>query len=161
MDSITYTSIFDLERKGELEQAYQLLMKLTEDKDPLATIELGTRYLEADWKSIGVKELVSDPIKAELLLNEGRNLLVGMSQEGDAEAMRMLGYTYLGLLGVFERSITLGEKWLVKSFEAGCFFAANDLSVLYKGTNIEKARFYYEEAERHECRVIMDSDLES
>ncbi len=161
MDSTAYLSVFELEKKGASEEAYKLLVKLANENDPLATIELGLRYLEADWDGLGIKKLNPDPEKAKTLQNKGRKLLQDMAEKGDAEAMRMFGYTYLQLLGNFEKSIKLGEKWLVKSFESGCYFASNDLATFYQGSDIDKAKFYYQEAERHGCRVIYNKNLET
>jgi len=142
-----------------LDEAFELLSKLAGNDDPLATIELGTRYLEADWE--GVKILDSDIEKARKLMDQGQTLLQSLANDGDAEAMRMLGYTYLGLLGVFDKSLSLGEEWLVRSFEAGCHFAANDLCTFYQGSDIEKAKYYYSEAERKGCRVVQNENLET
>lgn len=159
IDYTGYLSVFDLERIGNLEEAYELLVKLSNEKCPLATIELGTRYLETNGE--GVKKLTPDVEKAKALMNQGQQLLQTMAEEGDCEAMRMLGYTYLGLLGVFDKSLPLAEKWLVKSFQAGCFFAANDLCTFYQGSDIDKARFYYAEADRLGCRVVKNENLET
>ena len=76
--------------------------------------------------------------------------------------MRMLGNYYLGLWGLADdKNIDLGEKWLLKAYEANCFFAANDLATFYQSSNIEKAKYYYREAERHNCRVVQNDDLET
>lgn len=74
--------------------------------------------------------------------------------------MRMLGYLHLNLLGIHEESLIQGEHYLLRSYDAGCFFAANDLFMFYLGKNNEKSRFYYQEATRHECRVVFHAAFE-
>lgn len=76
--------------------------------------------------------------------------------------MRMLGYYFLGFWGLCEeKNITLAEEWLLKAYEANCFFAANDLATFYLGSDLEKAKFYYQEATRHKCRVVYHDELET
>jgi hypothetical protein len=51
--------------------------------------------------------------------------------------------------------------WLLKAFEAKCYFAANDLATFYQGSDLEKAKYYYQQAEHHDSRVIQNSNLET
>lgn len=44
---------------------------------------------------------------------------------------------------------------------AKCYCAANELATFYVGSDLEKAKFWYQEAERHNCRVIQDDRLET
>ncbi len=91
---------------------------------------------------------------------EGRGELERLAREGDGDAMRMLAYTYLGLLGVFDKDIRLGEELLLQAFEDGCYFAANDLHTFYLGSDDEKSKFYYNAAKLHGCRVVFYSKFE-
>jgi len=75
--------------------------------------------------------------------------------------MRMLAYLHLGLLGIYEKSIEKAETLLLNAFEAGCYFAANDLHTFYLGSDKEKSKHYYKEAERHRCRVVFNQDFET
>ncbi len=69
----------------------------------------------------------------------------------------MLAYLYLGLLGVYRRSVLKAEEYLIKSFESGCYFAANDLHTFYLGNDKEKSKYYYQEATRHDHVLIFKS----
>jgi hypothetical protein len=76
--------------------------------------------------------------------------------------MRMLASTYFGHWHpIHEKSVDEGERWLLRAYEAKCYFAANDLATFYQGSDVEKAKFYYQEAERHGCRVIHNDRLET
>ncbi|MDP3010521.1 MAG: hypothetical protein Q8N30_15820 [Methylococcales bacterium] len=44
---------------------------------------------------------------------------------------------------------------------AKCYCAANELATFYVGSDLEKAKFWYREAERHNCRVIQDDRLDT
>ena len=77
------------------------------------------------------------------------------------EVMRMLASIYLGHWHpVHEKSVENAEKLLLKAYAANCYFAANDLAIFYIGSDLDKAKFWYQEAERHNCRLIHDARLE-
>ena len=161
MDFEKYLKVSHLENEGKLHEGCALLEELAENRDPMALIELGTRYITTEGYKPEVLEFEKDEEKGRKLINEGKLILEELSEENDGEAMRMLAYLYLNLLGIHEKSIKKGEHYFLKSYEAGCYFAANDLATFYQGSEIEKAKFYYKEAERHGCRVIENENLET
>lgn len=161
MDTLKYTEVFERERNGRRQEAFELLEQLAKDQDPMALIELGCRYYSVDGQKPEPLSIEPDDAKSKFYLKEGKARLEELAQEGDSEAMRMLGYVYLGLLGIYEKSVQKGEAYLLASFERGCCFAANDLATFYQGSDIEKARYYYQEAEKHNCRVVHNDDLET
>ncbi len=161
MDTLRITEVYELERDGKRHEAFELLEQLVRDRDPMALIELGCRYYSVDGQEPEPLAIEPDEKKSKKYLAEGKLELEELALSGDAEAMRMLGYVYLGLLGIYERSISKGEEYLLASFESGCKFAANDLATFYQGSDIERAKFYYQEAERNNCRVVHNDDLET
>lgn len=85
-----------------------------------------------------------------------------MALTNDGEAMRMLAYCYFGHWGPYlEKNIEQAEKWLLKAYLAKCYASANDLATFYQDSDIEKAKYYYQEAEKHDCRVIYNPRLET
>lgn len=109
-----------------------------------------------------VEEIPTDKKKSEELAVMAKEQLEQLSATGDGEAMRMLASIYFGHWHpVHEKSIEKAEKLLLKAYEANCYFAANDLATFYLGRDIEKAKFWYQEAEWHHCRVIYDDRLET
>lgn len=161
MDTLRITEVYELEKDGKLREAFEHLEQLVLDRDPMALIELGCRYYSVEGQKPELLTIKPDDEKSKKYLAEGKLKLEELARNGDAEAMRMLGYIYLGLLGIYERSISKGEEYLLASFESGCKFAANDLATFYQGSNKEKARFYYQEAERNSCRVVQNDELET
>jgi TPR repeat protein len=161
MDRDNYLNALDLERDGKLEEAGRQLHALADAGDPHALIELGARYyVDTDFDSsmfLPGKDLV----RYQALTEKGRLAFLALAEAGDAEAMRMLGYYYLGLLGPVEKAPPAGEAWLLKAYEAGCHLAANDLSTYYLHTDRAEAKRWYQIAEAHGCRVIYSSDLET
>lgn len=161
MDRDEYLKVFSLEREGNLVAAGKLLLDLAEAKDPHGLIELGVRYLLIPEEVPGYYCPGKNEELSQALIEQGRLEFERLAAVGDSEAMRMLGYFYLGLLGPVEKNIFLGERWLIKAFESGCYFAANDLATFYQGSDVEKAKYYYQEAEFHGCRVIQNHNLET
>lgn len=161
MDNDQYNLVFDLEREGKKEEALKLLQRLADEDHPMALLELSMRYFSTDGYTNPVFPLEPDNVKSEELSKRGKEKLEELAESGDGEAMRILAYIYLGLIGVdFKKSANLGEEWLLKAYKANCYFAANDLACFYQGSDLEKAKFYYQEAERHGCRVIKNTNLE-
>lgn len=160
VDMTRFNEVGDLDRAGDHDAAMALLTQLGAEKDPMALIELGCRYFSQDGCWPKVKTFPTNEQAGLKLMEEGRRELERLAQDGDGEAMRMLAYTHLGLLGVFEKDISRGEKLLLEAFEAGCYFAANDLHVLYLGSDDEKSKFHYNAAESHGCRVVFNSKFE-
>ena len=161
MDNDQYNLVFELEREGKKVEALQLLQHLADEDHPMALLELSMRYFSTDGYTSPVLPLEPDNVKSDELSKRGKEKLEELAEAGDGEAMRILAYTYLGLIGIdFEKSVELGEKWLLKAYEANCYFAANDLASFYQGSDLEKAKHYYQEAERHGCRVIKNENLE-
>src|SRR5688500_9504171 len=103
MDTERYLKVFDLERDGKLEDGYRLLVSLASEKHPLALVELGTRHISTEGQSPPVLSLPPDPQKGKELIEEGKLALEELASKGDGEAMRMLAYLYLGLLGIYEK----------------------------------------------------------
>ena len=161
MDSTSTSKIWELEKEDKQDEAFELLERLSSNKDPLALIELGTRYICCEGSKPPVKIIPKDEEKGNQLMNEGRAELEKLASSGDGEAMRMLSYTYLNLLGIFDKDIPLAEEWLLKSFDSGCYFSANDLHTFYMHSDKEKAKYYYDQASHHKCRVVYNKDYES
>ena len=161
MDTERYLKVFDLERDGKLEDGYRLLVSLTNESHPLALVELGTRHISTEGRSPPVLSIAQDPQKGRELIEKGKLVLEDLASKGDGEGMRMLAYLHLGLLGIYEKSIEKAETLLLNAFEAGCYFAANDLHTFYLGSDKEKSKHYYKEAERHRCRVVFNQDFET
>lgn len=161
MDSERYLKVSELERAGKLEEGLSLLKNLANENDPLALIELGSRHISTDGYSPPVLSIVSNPEKGKDLIERGRRVLEERASKGDGEAMRMLGYYYLGHLCPCERELNEAETQLLNAFQAGCYFAANDLHTFYLGSDTEKSKLYYKEAERHKCRVVFHEDFET
>ena len=161
MDSERFQKVWELERAGKLEEGLRLLKALANENDPLALIELGSRHITTDGYAPPVLSVGSDPDKGKELIEKGRRVFEEMAAKGDGEAMRMLGYYYLGHLCPCEKNIQKAEAQLLNALQAGCYFAANDLHTFYLGTNIEKSKHYYKEAESHKCRVVFYEDFET
>jgi TPR repeat protein len=161
MDSEPYLKVFELEREGKPEEGLRLLRSLAENDDPLALIELGTSHISTEGQSPPVSPIPSDTGVGKELIERGKRVLEEKAGKGDGEAMRMLGYLYLGLIGIHEKNIKEAETQLLNSYNAGCYFAANDLYAFYLGSNLEKSKHYYKEAERHHCRVVYHEDFET
>ena len=162
MNNEEYNKIFELELNGKPEEAFLLLESLASQGHPMALMDLSMRYYSIDGHTHPVFPLEPDIEKSKELEQKAKSKCEELASNNDGEAMRILAYFYLGLWGLNEeRNIELGEELLLKAYEANCFFAANDLATFYQGSNIEKAKFYYQEAERHNCRVIQNDNLET
>jgi TPR repeat protein len=162
MDSSAYFKVSEMERSGQTEEGFLLLERLAMEGDPLALLDLAGRYFSTEGFAHPVKTIESDERKSEELAIKAKDRLLELANAGDGEAMRMLATTYFGHWHpVHEKSFDEGEKWLLRAYEVACYSAANDLALFYLGKDIEKAKFYYQEAERHGCRVIHDDRLET
>lgn len=153
--------VLDLEQAGEKERAWQLLNLLAVEEDPLALLDLATRYFSTEGFTYPVHPVEPDRNKSDELATKGKEILERRAEAGDGDAMRILACTYLGHWHpIHEVSIKKAEYWLLKAFDAGCYFAANDLAPFYQEQDIEKAKYWYRMAERHNCRVIYNEKLE-
>ena len=162
MDTSEYFKATEMERSGDTEEGFLFLERLSKKADPLALLDLSMRYLSTEGYANPVKEIEPDEKKSEELAKEANSRLNELANNGDGEAMRMLANIYLGHWHPsLKKSIKEAEKMLLDAFEANCHFAANDLATFYQGSDIEKAKFYYQEAERHGCRVIQNDNLET
>lgn len=162
MDNEQYSKVLELERSGKPKEGFALLLKLAEEGCPLALLDMSNRYYSTEGFAYPVEAVSADEKKSEGYAILAKKKLEELSDAGDGEAMRMLATTYFGFWHpVYEKSIEKGEELLLKAFEAKCYFAANDLSTFYIGSDFEKAKFYYQEADRHNCRVIHDDRLET
>ncbi len=162
MNNEEYWLITELERKGEAKKAFQLLVRLADEEHPMVLLDLSSRYYSIEGYVNPVYPLDSDREKSKSLAKLGKKSLERMVLLNDGEAMRMLAYCYFGHWGPYlEKNIEQAEKWLLKSYKAECYAAANDLATFYQGSDIEKAKFYYQEAEKHDCRVIYNPNLET
>lgn len=162
MDSGEYLRISEMERSGQTEEGFRLLERLAREGNPLALLDLAARFYSTEGYAYPVKQIESDERRSEELAIKAKNRLLDLANAGDGEAMRMLASTYFAHWHpIHERSLDEGEKWLLRAYEANCYFAANDLATFYFGSDVEKAKFYYQEAERHGCRVIHNDRLET
>lgn len=162
MNTDEYYKIMEIERTGETSKALSMLKKLAHEGDALALLDLSARYYSIDGYAYPVEHIESDHIKSEELFFKAKEKFEELSNEGSGEAMRMLANIYLGHWGPYlEKSFEKAEKYLLKAIEAKCFFAANDLATYYQGSNLEKAKYYYQMAEKHNCRVIYNENLET
>lgn len=153
--------VWNLEQAGEVERAFQLLKDLAENDDPLALLELATRYISTDGYVHPVVPVIPDRKKSEELALRAQQILLSRAEAGDGDAMRTLSNTYCGHWHpVHEISIEKSEYWLLKAYEAGNYFAANDLASHYQESDVEKAKYWYRMAEHHNCRVIYSEKLE-
>ena len=162
MNNEEYSLITELECKGEEKKAFQLLERLANEGHPMALLDLSLRYYSIEGHVNPVHPLDPDFEKSESLAKLGKKSLEKMALTNDGEAMRMLAYCYFGYWGPYlNKNIEQAEKWLLKAYQAKCYAAANDLATFYQGSDIEKAKFYYKEAERHDCRYIYNVNLET
>jgi hypothetical protein len=161
MDNDEYFKVSELEHDKKTKEGFALLLRLVEEKHPLALLEMSNRYYATADFVYSVEDIPVDEKKSEELALMGKARLEELSAAGDGEAMRMLAYTYFGYFHpVLEKSIEKAEQFLLQAYEKNNYVAANDLAVFCIGTDLEKAKFWYQEAERHDCRVIHDDRLE-
>jgi len=161
MDTNEYFKATEMESSGNTEEGFLLLEELAKKGDPLSLLDLSMRYLSTEGYVNPVKEIEPDEKKSEELAKEADTRLNELASDGDGEAMRMLANTYMGHWHpALKTTIEEAEKMLLSAFEENCYFAANDLATFYQGSDLEKAKFYYKEAERHGCRVIQNDNLE-
>lgn len=162
MKNEAYLTILEIERAGETSKALSMLKQLAKEGDALALLDLSARYYSIEGYAYPVEAIETDHKKSEELAVKAKGKLEKLSNEGSGEAMRMLASTYLGHWNpILEKSFEKAESYLLKAIEAKCFFAANDLATYYQGSNIEKAKYYYQMAEKHNCRVIYNENLET
>jgi hypothetical protein len=154
MDCTQYLKVSDLDGEGKCEDAYRLLLKLAAGRDPLALLELSSRNFSTNGYTPPVFALPPDIEKSKSLAREGEQVLLDLAAKQDGEAMRILGNLYLGHFSPHHKSYETAKDWLHKSFDAGCHFAANDLSVFYSGIDMEKAKYWRQQAVQHGCCVI-------
>lgn len=162
MDNEQYSTISDIERDGKIEEGFLLLERLAKENHPMALLDLSQRYFSIEGFAYPVHPLEPDHEKSEQLALRGKERLEELALLNDGEAMRILAYTYFGYYGPsLEKSIVKAEEWLLKAYEAGCYFAANDLSSFYINQDLEKSKHWYQEAEKHNCRVIYNELCEA
>lgn len=161
MGNQNFMAVYDLEQAGEPDRAWHLLNELGDAGDPLALLELATRYISTDGFTHPVHRVTPDRRKSDELAIRAKQLLERRAEAGDGDAMRTLACTYLGHWHpLYEVSGEKAECWLLKAFDANCYFAANDLASFYQEQDVEKAKYWYRMAERHNCRVIYSEKLE-
>ncbi len=162
MNNEAYFKILDLERSGGSKEALKLLLQLAEENHPMALLDLSIRYLSVEGFAYPVEHIEPDAEKSEKLALKAKGLIETASNNGDGEAMRMLASFYMGHWHpIYEKSNLMAEQLLLKSIEAGCYFAANELATFYLSKDIEKAKYYYQMASNHDCRVIYHEELET
>jgi TPR repeat protein len=162
MDNEQYNSISDLERNGKVEEGFRLLERLAEEEHPMALLDLSARYWSIEGYAHPAFPLEPNHEISKKLAIRAKNILEKMVKENDGEAMRMLAYTYLGhWRPCLEKSIEQAEQLLLKAYGAGCYFAANDLSSFYVNSDLEQAKYWYQKADRHNCRVIYHEQCET
>lgn len=160
MNNEKYLLISGLEKDGKAKEAFELLLSLAGEGHPLAMFDLSSRYysIEGCWPEPYPVE--PDLEKSRVLAASGKLALERLAGAGNGEAMRMLGYYYLGHLAPCDRDMDEAELWLLRAFEAGCFVAANDLHTFYLGSDQEKSKHWYDQAEKHKCRLVYNANFE-
>jgi len=161
MNTEEFDRVNRLDHEGKHQEAFDLVCKLSEDNDPMALFDLSIRFWSSDGGWPGVLKIEPDLIKSKEMADSGKRELELLASNNDGEAMRMLGYLYLGHLCPYHKDINKAEAWLLKSITAECHFASNDLATLYQNSDIVKAKKWYKYAEDHGCRVIQNSSLET
>jgi len=162
MNNEEYFNISELEQAGKIKEGFALLTRLVDEKHPLALLDMSCRCYSTEGFSYPIQAIPTDVKKSEEYAVQAKEELEKLSATGDGEAKRMLAYTYLGHWHpVHEKSIEKAEQLFLEAYEAKCYFAANELATFYVGSDLEKAKFWYQEAERHNCRVIQDDRLEA
>lgn len=166
MDCTRFLKVSELDSEGKCEDAYRLLLQLATERDPLALLELSCRNFSTNGFSPPVFPLPPDIEKSKSFAREGEQVLLDLAAEKDGEAMRTLGNIFLGLTLPHHPDFAeyldrqKAKEWLLKAFEAGCYFAANDLA-FYFGENIEEAKFWRGQAVQHGCCVISPLEANS
>jgi len=161
MDKEIFNKVFTLEQIGSKKEAHELLLKLVGESHPMALLELSSRYFSTQGYVNEVFQLEQNLELSEKLATQAKLELETLTKLGDGEAMRMLAYCYLGYHGHYhERNIKTAEKLLLASYDAGCFFSANELASFYVSSDIEKAAYWYNLAEIHNERVVYHPECE-
>ena len=161
MDNEKFNKISSLEEIGLKEEAHEILLELVNQNHPMALLELSSRYFSTEGYVNDVFPLEKNLELSKKLAIQAKSELEALTKLGDGEAMRMLAYTYQGHHGHYhEKNIEKAEKLFLASYDAGCFFSANELSSFYVSTNIEKAGYWYQLAEEHNVRVIFNPECE-
>lgn len=166
MESERYIAALHLELEGRIAEAGALLGALAAEHHPLALIELGFRHLVEPSSDDEHFCPGKDEVKSAELVEAGKRGLLAFAEEGDGEAMRMLGYLQLNLLGPYGASLTEAalseaESWFHRSFEAGCHFSANELFTFYRGRDDAKARHWLAQARKYDCLVVEHEGYET
>ncbi len=162
MDNEEYFEISDLEQSGKTKEGFALLMKLVSENHPMALLDMSGRYYSTEGFVYPVEDVPVDMKKSEELAVQAKKAFEKLAKKGDGEAKRMLASIYLGHWHpIHEKSLEKAEELLLEAYKVKRYFAANDLAIFYLGSDIEKAKFWYKEAERHDCRVIYDKRLET
>jgi len=162
MNTEAYYKVMEIERAGETAKALTMLEKLAQNRDPLALLDLSARYYSIDGYAYPVEPIKPDHKKSKEFFFKAKERFEELTKEGSGEAMRMLASIYFGHWGPYiEKSYEKAEQYLLNAIEAKCFFAANDLATFYQGSDLEKAKYYYKMAEKHNCRVIYNENLET
>ena len=162
MDNEIFNRISTLEQAGSKKEAHELLLELADENHPMALLELSSRYFSTEGYVNEVFPLEQNLELSEKLATQAKLELEALTKLGDGEAMRMLAYCYLGYHGhYYERNIQKAERLLLASYDAGCFFSANELASFYVGSDIEKAGYWYNLAETHNERVVYHPECES
>jgi len=162
MNTEEYYKVLDIERSGETAIALDMLKQLAQEGDALALLDLSARYYSVEGCVYPVEPLKPDHAQSEKYFFMAKKRFEELSASGSGEAMRMLASMYFGHWGPYiNKSIEKAEELLLKAIEAKCFFAANDLATFYQDSDKEKAKYYYQMAEEHNCRVIQNDELET
>lgn len=123
---------------------------------------MSCRYCSTEGFVYPVQAIAIDIKKSEEYSVQTKEELEKLSAAGDGKAKRMLAKMYLGHWHrIHQKSIEKAERLFLEAYEAKCCFAANKLATFYVVSDLEKAKFWYQEAERHNCRVIQDDRLET
>ncbi|MGC1510091.1 SEL1-like repeat protein [Ketobacter sp.] len=155
MSAEKFQKVYELEDLGEFKKAFVVLSELADAGYGLALFEMASRLLSPESYVKDIYPKTPDEELSKEYASRAFRALTDEALAGNGESMRMLAYAYLGLsVPFYENDISKGEQWLLNAFDAGCNFAANDLSTFYLGSDLEKAKFWYKQADKHSCRVI-------
>lgn len=138
MDLTEFADFLELERSGKLHEAKQLLLRLASRGQPLALLELSKHYCQDPGLYVSGR----DTVKSKMLADEAIQTLEELADCGDADAMLYLARVYLGDYGTWCESSEAAEHWLLKSFNAGCRSAANDLHRFYLDRDHKKSAYW-------------------
>ena len=132
----------------------------------MAAWELSHIYGGAKLAPGSMAELPKDREKAEAYRAAAVQRFTSAANQGDADAMAMMGFLHMIGDGV-PPDAREAERWLTKAVEAGKHAAANNLCLLYYESMDEsardpgKARYWYGRLKELDCQCIRIDEFEA